>query len=85
MSHTYLLECCPKLYQQLVLSGRLWTYLLETDQTCRERMERIVSQIAEADGVDERLKASDQLRWILWMNSIHQRVEEIILEELVFD
>ena len=44
----------------------------------------MISRMAEAEGVNEQLKASDQLGWVSWMNSIHQRAEEIILDELVF-
>ena len=47
-------------------------------------MERIINRMAEAEGVNEQLKTSDQLGWVSRMNSIHQRAEEIILEELVF-
>ena len=41
--------------------------------------------MAEAEGVDEQLKASDQLGWISRMNSIHQRAEETVLAELIFN
>jgi len=85
MRHTYLREHRPDLYQNLLLSGQLRAHLLEIDQTCRERMERIISRMAEAEGVNERLKASDQLGWISQMNSIRQRTEETVLYELVFD
>ena len=85
MRHTYLREHRPELYQDLVLSGRLRAHLLEIDQTCRERMERIICRMAEAEEVNEKLKASDQLGWVSWMNSIHQRAEEIVLAELVFN
>ena len=84
MRHAYLQEQCPGLYQQLVLSGRLRAHLLEIDQTCRDRMKRITSRMAEAEGVDERLKASDQLGWIGRMNSIRQQAEETVLAELVY-
>ena len=47
-------------------------------------MERITSRMAEAEGVDERLKASDQLGWIGRMNGIRQRAEETVLAELVY-
>lgn len=40
--------------------------------------------MAEAEGINEQLKASDQLGWVSRMNSTHQRAEDIILEELVF-
>ncbi len=85
MRHTHLREHHPDLYQHLVLSGRLRAHLLEIDQTCRDRMERIISCMAEAEGVDEKLKASDQLGWISRMNSIYQRAEETVLNELIFD
>ena len=85
MRHIFLREHCPGLYQDLVLSGRLRAHLLEIDQTCRERMERIISRMAEAEGVNERLKASDQLTWVSRMNNIRQRAEETVLNELIFD
>ena len=85
MRHTYLREHRPDLYQHLILSGRLRAHLLDTDQTCRDRMERIISYMAEAEGVDEKLKASDQLGWISRMNNIRQRAEETVLDELIFD
>ena len=53
----------PGLYERLLFSGRLYDHLKETDQTCRDRMERIISRMAEAEGVDEQLKTSDQLGW----------------------
>jgi hypothetical protein len=85
MRHTYLREHRPDLYQNLLLSGQLRAHLLEIDQTCRERMERIISRMAEAEGVNERLKASDQLTWVSRMNNIRQRAEETVLNELIFD
>ena len=47
-------------------------------------MERIITQMAKAEGINEQLKASDQLGWVSRINSIHQRAEESILDELVF-
>ena len=84
MRKSYLEKHRPGLYERLLLSGNLYEHLLETDRTCRERMSRIISQMAEAEGVDEQLKASNQLEWITRMNSIRQRAEEIVLAELVF-
>ena len=77
----YLEEHRPGLYERLLLSGKLHDHLAEIDQTCRERMEQIISRMVEAEGVDER----DQLGWISRMNSIHQRAKETVLDELVFD
>ena len=83
-SHSYLEGHQPSLYERLILSGRLYDHLAETDWVCRERMARSISRMAEAVGVNKGLKASDQMGWVSRMNSIHQRVEEIILAELVY-
>ena len=80
----YLKEHRPGLYERLLLSGKLYDHLAETDQVCRDRMEQIITRMAKAEGINEQLKASDQLGWVSRINSIHQRAEEIILDELVF-
>lgn len=74
----------PGLYERLLLSGKLYDHLAETDQVCRDRMEQIITRMAKAEGINEQLKASDQLGWVSRINSIHQSAEEIILDELVF-
>ena len=84
MRKAYLEEHRPGLYEQLLLSGKLYDHLAETDQVCRDRMEQIITRMAKAEGINEQLKASDQLGWVSRINSIHQRAEEIILDELVF-
>ena len=84
MRKAYLEEHHPGLYTRLILSGKLYEHLAETDRVCWDRMERMIGRMAEAEGVNEQLKASDQLGWISRMNNIHQRAEEIILDELVF-
>ena len=60
MRRSYLQEHCPDLYRQLVLEGHLRAHLLEIDQTCRERMERIISRMAEAEGMP----------WPWWMKPV---------------
>ena len=84
MRKSYLEEHRPGLYTRLILSGKLYEHLAETDQVYRDRMKRMIAQMAEAEGINEKLKASDQLGWISRINNIHQRAEEIILDELVF-
>ena len=84
MRKAYLEEHRPGLYERLLFSGKLYDHLVETDQVCQDRMERMIAQMAEAEGINEKLKASDQLGWISRINNIHQRAEEIILDELVF-
>ena len=81
----YLREHRSVLYNTMLLNGTLNQHLVETDQICSERMERIVAQMAEREGVTEALKASAQLEWVGRMNNIRSRAEEIVLAEVVYE
>lgn len=84
MRTQYLKEHRPVLFTNLLLSGELEQHLDEIDQVCIERVERITADMAQAEGVTEALKASNQMEWVGRMNSIRNRAEEIILMELVY-
>lgn len=84
MRLNYLREHRPSLYTRLILSGKLYEHLAEIDQTSRHRIEQIISQMAQTESIDERLKAKDQMAWIGRMNNIRQRANEIILVELIY-
>ena len=62
----------------------LHTYLADLNEQATERCSLIIEQMAEAEGVDETLKASDQMLWVQSMNSIRSRAEEIIKRELIY-
>ena len=81
----YLKEHQPIRYNQLLLSGKLGSYLAKLDKQAEEQLALIIRQMQEAEGVDEALKAADQLEWVRRMNSIRSRAEEIILREIVFN
>ena len=85
MRRSYLKENRPVLYANLLTSGTMHRHLAEIDQACNERMETIVPAMAKQEGVTEALKAADQMEWVRRMNNIHNRAEEIILTELVYD
>ena len=80
----YLKEHHPIRYNQLLLSGELSGYLAKLDKQTEEQLALTVRQMQEAEGVDEALKAADQLEWVRRMNSIRNRAEEIIKTELIF-
>lgn len=80
----YLKEYRPIQYTNLITEGTLWTYLAALNEQARDRMERIIEQMKESEGVTEALKAADQLAWVGAMNSIRNRAEEIIREEMIF-
>ena len=85
MRKAYLEEHRPGLYTRLILSGQLYEHLAEIDACCSDRMDRMIHQMAETEGINEKLKASDQLGWISRMNSIRHQVEEIVLQEIIYD
>ena len=80
----YLKEQHPVRYNQLVLSRELGSYLAKLDKQSEEQLALIIRQMQEAEGVDEALKAADQLEWVRRMNSIRSRAEEIIKTALIF-
>ena len=83
MRMAYLKEHRPIIYNQLILSGKLYSHLIEIEQTCQERLDRMIPQMKEAEGVSEALKAADQMEWVRRMNSIHHRMEEVLLNDLL--
>ena len=80
----YLREYRPMLYNDLVLSGMLYSYLTDIDTQARNKLDLLVTQLAEKGGINEQLKARDQLAWVRAMNNIRNRAEEIVLKELIY-
>ena len=84
MRKRYLQAHRPILFSELTLSGKLYQHLAETDHACKERVELIIWQMKGREDVNEALKAVDQMEWVRRMNSIQNRAEEIVLNELVY-
>ena len=80
----YIKEYCPVLYDDLILSGKLYSYLADIDTQARNKLNLIVTQMAEKGGINEHMKERNQLAWVRAMNSIRNRAEEIINEELIY-
>ncbi|MBN2941022.1 MAG: TnpV protein [Streptococcus sp.] len=70
-------------YNELLLSGKLWTYLADLNEQAADRLAYIISQMQAAEGVTEELKARDHMRWVGLMNTLKAQAEEIILDELI--
>lgn len=81
----YLREHRPIIYSDLVLSGKLYSYLADIDTQARNKLDLLVTQLAEKEGINECLKAQDQLAWVRAMNNIRNRAEEIVLKELIYE
>ncbi|MBQ8312362.1 MAG: TnpV protein [Clostridia bacterium] len=84
MRMRYLREHRSLLFNQLLLSGKLMSHLHSIDAACQERFDLLIPQMKAAEGVTEELKSTDQMEWVRRMNSIHNRIEEILFDELVF-
>ena len=84
MHRDYLQEHNPIRFDDLVLKGKLWTYLADLNEQAQNRMQLIIMQMQEAECVNDELKENNQMAWVQAMNSIHNRAEEIVLHELVY-
>ena len=66
------------MFNDLILSGQLWTYIADLYVQTQESLYLIVDQTKEAEGVNEELKASNQMAWV-----IRNRTKEIILRKMI--
>ena len=84
MYRDYLQEHNPIRFDDLVLEGKLWTYLADLNEQAQDRLQLIIRQMQEEESVNDELKENNQIAWVQAMNSIHNRAEEIVLHELVY-
>ena len=80
----YLKQHHKILYYNLLTSGKLNAHLTEIDRQAEDMFFRLVKQMAEREGVTERLKAENQMEWVRQMNSIRNRVSEIVYAKIIF-
>ena len=84
MRKAYLKEHRPILYNQLLMTEKLYPHLREIDETANIRLEQMMSQLAKDVGATEALKASDPMAWVGLMNTLKAQIDELILCELVY-
>ena len=72
------------MYSYLLLTGKLDSYLADLNEQAQERYELIEEQIRSAEGVTEELKACNPMEWVRQCNNVENRVQEIVLSELVY-
>ena len=70
-------------YSALLGEGRLNAYLAEIDEQAQEMLSSLTVELAKTQGVDEHLKATDQMRWLQLMNNAHSSAEETVMRELI--
>ncbi len=79
--------CCSLVHHTanaLLLSGKLDGYLADIDQQAQEMMNLIVQQMAQAQGITEALKSTDQMAWVGMMNNIRASATEIVNTEIIY-
>ena len=81
---TYLKEHRPAMYSLYMLEDRLTEHLNAVDDEAQERMDSLMRQMMERQGITEELKARDQMEWVRLVNGIRNMAEEVVLRELVY-
>lgn len=80
----YLRQVKPMVFNELILSGQLWMYLADLNEQATERRIVMMKQFMEKECVTEDLKKLDRYEWVRRMNGIRSRVEEIIMNEMIY-
>ena len=80
----YLKEHRKGTYNAMLLQGTLTQHLIDTNAAAMDMLESLVRQMAKAEGVTEEIKRRDQLGWVRHMNSIRNRAEEFVRNELIY-
>ena len=73
------------LFNELVLSDKLFEHCAEIDEAARNRIELIVRSLVEQNGVTEQLKAENQMEWVRQMNACKAQAEEVVKAELIYN
>ena len=84
MRRNFLKEHRKGTYSGMMLEGNLKEHCLMIQKQAEERMDLLTDQMAKSQGVNEALKASDQMKWVGLMNNIRASAEEIVLSELIY-
>ena len=84
MRKNFLKEHRGGIYQCMILSGKLKAHCLMIQEQAEQRMDFLTAQMAEAEGVTEELKETDQMKWVGMMNNIRHSAEENVLAELIY-
>ncbi|MDR1674018.1 MAG: TnpV protein [Oscillospiraceae bacterium] len=81
----YLREQKPTKYEIMLIKGTLNQHLTDTDRMANKQEELLIKKMAESAGVNEKLKSTDQMKWVRMMNNIRHRAREITLNELIYN
>ena len=84
LRESFLQEHHSGTYMSMLLTGRLEPHLREIDRQAREQVDRMVTDLKKQNGVDEAMKALDQMGWVQAVNNFTAQAEEIVMAEIVY-
>ncbi len=80
----YLKQHHKVLYYNLLTSGKLHSHLADIEEQAQQLFLRLVKELAEKEGVTEKLKAENAMLWVRQMNNIRNRATEIVNNEVIY-
>ena len=72
------------IYTGKLLAGTLKEHCLDIQVQAENMTEQLTKQLMAVEGISEDLKSYDQMEWVRRMNSIRNRVDEVVLTEVVY-
>ena len=84
LRETFLEKHHPGTYNSMLLTGRLTPHLREIDRQAEEQVDKIVADLMKQNGVDEAMKARDQMGWVRLVNNCKAMIDEIIYADLIY-
>lgn len=84
MYKDYLQKHSPVLFTTLLTQGKLYQHCAQIDTQAQQMFNTLVSQMMKYENITELLKEQNQLEWVRRMNSIHERANEIVCNELIY-
>lgn len=80
----YIQEYKKVLYTDLLISGKLQSYLADVEEQAQELFDRLMKQRTEREGITETLKAENQMEWVDRMGALWSAVTETVNTEVIF-
>ncbi len=84
MHGDYLKKNKRHVFDSLLMSGKLHSYLADIDEQARDIFDNLIEQMKVSESVTEELKSEDQMEWIGRMENIRARASEIVFNELIY-
>ena len=81
----YLKKNKRQIFDSMLMSGKLHSYLADIDEQARDMFDNLVEQMEATEGVKEKLKEENQMEWVVRMNNIQVKAIEIVNTELIYE